>query len=174
MKKLLLTALLLIGLISNAQLQVNLGIDPKIAILGTDNQYTSHDALFNYEVKLEYLKETINNPNNKIYFNVNYKFVNLEQKYHSIGFGIGYQTPRYLFNQKLLIVPQIQAERITRDIYNGNRASVITLKGITSIRLPLDRNERLQLGFSPYVQWSRDIGKTFRYGSNVELIIKVF
>jgi hypothetical protein len=36
----------------NKQLNLNVGLDVKLALKGTDNKYTKHKEVFNYQIKI--------------------------------------------------------------------------------------------------------------------------
>lgn len=162
MKKNIFFAILLLSCISNAQVNLNIGVDPKIAIFGTDNQYTKHDALFNYELKLEVLTSK------KHYFAIGHKFVNLSQKYNSYYVNIGKE---YSLSNRISVIPNIELGLLKRKLTTSNNAGIIYPQINTSLRYNIGF---ISFGYKGYLQWSRDIGKTFRYGGVFEVTLKIF
>ena len=156
--------LLIIGglAIAGAQININVGFDPKIAVLGTDNQFTKHDPLFNFEIKVEIYDDE------RHYFALGHKYVNLSSYYRSYYINIGKEIK---VAKNVLFIPNLELGLLVRDMNTQKAvAGVIYPQINTDVRYDF---KHFQLSWKPYLQYSRDIGKAFRYGSNIALIIKI-
>jgi hypothetical protein len=166
MKKLYTIILILLGSISIAQPSINIGTDLKVGIFGTDNQYTTHDPIFNYEIKFEFQHDDT-------YMAVGHKYVNLSEKYVSFYFNLGHTfnlTGNCNGRNNIILIPQFEIGHLMRiDERTDSIPGVIYPQINLSARYRF--NDNFAVGFKPYVQLSRDISRTFRYGGNIEIIL---
>lgn len=156
--------ILLVFISSNldAQVSINIGIDPKISTIGTDNQYTKHDALFNYNIRVEYID------GRGTYFSLGHKYVNLSAKYNSFYFAGG--DTWNLNSDVWTMIPQVEVGMI----YKGDKIQYN--HGVLYIQANLAMRYNILSWLSTelrgYVQLARDLpDRTFRFGSDVSLII---
>jgi hypothetical protein len=160
MKSLVIVLMLFTSLMS-AQASFNFGYDAKIGVLGTDNQFTTHSGVANYEFKVEYID------GRNTYFAIGHKYVNLVEEYNS--FYINFGQP-YKLNEDWTMIIAGELGMISRKFSDGNAGGVFYPQFNTSFRYSLFKH--VCVGAKGYVQLSRDIGKAFRYGGNFELNIK--
>jgi len=67
--------LLLVTVTVQSQLSVNIGFDPKIGLIGSDNQYTKHGRINNFHIKVEQLEQYNN------YIALGIEYANLSEWY---------------------------------------------------------------------------------------------
>jgi len=160
MKKVITTVFLFCVTLTYAQFSLNLGYDLKIGIIGTDNQYTTHDGVANYQIKVEFMDDRDH------YFALGYKYVNLSEYYKALFLDIG----KHFRNGKFYIIPQLELGHIWRE-----RAYLASNFGVLYGGLNLAGGFYITPSFAfevqGYGQWARDLpDRTFRYGSNIAVI----
>lgn len=166
MKKILILALgLLTFTATNAQFGLNVGWDAKIGIFGTDNEYTDHDGVANYQVKAEYID------GRDTYFALGYKYVNLETPYRAAFANLGVQ---YTLNESenLAFIPQLEVGQIHRGGKLFDNHGAIYGQGNAVLRWYL--SQALAFEGQGYLQLARDLpDRTFRWGGNIAIVYRL-
>lgn len=161
--------LILLGSINVfSQISVDIGIDPKITILGTDNEYTLHDGVFNYKLKIEGID------NNNRYFAFGWEYVNLKQYFISITASYGHKYE--LIFKNISFIPQLEIGQIIRDRIPVNKLDKRTdhKYWYVGINLPIrwQVNNTISLEAEGNIDLAADLpNRTFRYGGTINLII---
>lgn len=171
MKQLLIFALLAITY-TNAQVSLEVGTDPKIFILGTDNVYTKHDSVENFYVQLEALDRS-----NNVYVALGYQWVNLQQWYQAGYMNFGYKFDLF-GNEKLRVIPNFEFGGIYRQRYPvdelDNRKIPVSVYTALNIPVRYQVSERIWVQGKGQLQHATDIeGRLFRYAGFVSVVIQI-
>ena len=162
---LILTVFFWASTLTAQQFNVSLGSDMKILIFGTDNQFTSHSASFNFVTKIEFI-DTRNT-----YFAVGYTYADLTHSYDALYVNAGI---KYNLLPKLDIIPMLELGRIAR---NGpdQAFDVKPLYVQVNIATRYQFLEKLYIDFALNFQLARDLpNRTIRYGGVLSLISPIF
>lgn len=143
-----------------AQIGVGFGTDVKILLFGTDNQYTEHDATFNYNIKVELID------GRNTYWAVGHKYVNLSNKYYTFYFNVG-ETIK--LNDKWTLIPQLEGGMLFRRTITYNHG-ILYPQGNIAMRYNITK--WLSVEGRGYLQLARDLQhRTFRYGGELAIVI---
>src|SRR6056300_1931752 len=113
MKTIIMTAIMLSFFCSNAQFSVNIGVDPKLLLFGTDNQYTKHNSVVNAHFKIEY-----HGRDNDIYFAIGAEYANLREEYRAWFADFGKPFNFNFLKKEFTFIPQIEIGDIFRENIN--------------------------------------------------------
>ena len=154
-----------VSICSAQQYSVSLGSDMKILIFGTDNEFTSHSAAFNYATKFVYIDERNN------YLAIGYTYANLNASYDAWYITGGFKRKLY---KNLFYIPHLELGRIARN-FAGTVNDVKPLYIQTNLSLRYDVTAALILDLTFNLQLARDLqNRTFRYGAVFSIITPVF
>lgn len=150
---------------------LNLGIDPKLAAFGTDNEFTTHDNVLNMHAKIELIGRE-----DSFYFAIGVEYANLDQEYRAWFLDVG--KPIFIRMNRcedILLIPQLEFGNIFRENINDLPFEDIKWNdtyyygAALSVRYPIDT--LLTLGLEGSVDRASDLpDRGFRYGGKLELI----
>jgi len=151
-----------------SQLSIDIGIDPKIAVLGTDNKYTLHDGVFNFKLKIEGIDR------DNRYFAFGWEYANLSQYFISINANYGHKYE--LLFKKLIFIPQLEIGQIIRDRVPVNELDKRTDDKLWYAGVNLPIRWKINNTFSLEAEGNIDLAvdlpnRKFRYGGTINLII---
>lgn len=183
MKQKLLILMLLVGASAFSQrgafnddhtLFVEIGTDPKILALGTDNQYTKHEQIANLNLKVSTIDDA------SLYLGAEFNWTNLEQNYTSIAMFLGKKYGNIFNVKRLSILPNFQIGFIWRErilaFENDPRSRYTTsVSGAFNLPVRYDVNDWFALQLTGQVQHATDIeGRLLRHSGFIHAVFKLF
>jgi hypothetical protein len=147
------------------QFNIGVGSDFKILLFGTENEFTSHGARFNFTTKFEHITETGN------YVSFGYTNTDLDVDYQAWYFSGGRQLKLL---DKATFIPQFEIGQIIR---NGPGVAYdvapLFIAANAAFRYNIVANVIIE--FALNLQLSRDLpDRTFRYGGLLSIYQPIF
>lgn len=157
-----------------SQISINGGIDPKLAIFGTDNEFTTHDKLLNIHFKGEY-----HGRDGDIYFAIGAEYANLKQKYLAWFLNAGVPIDFEVFNIPFVFTPQLEFGDIFREHVQFNQYDSIKWDDTYyyGVNIPIRYyiTDKFGIEIEGSIDRASDLPKReWRYGGKLSIIVYIF